>query len=60
MINNSTMELKDALATAVQSVYFLNQVLQKNVENFEAVTGEANRSKRLSESLGEAVSFFKV
>ncbi len=54
------MELKDALATAVQSVYFLNQVLQKNVENFEAVTGEANRSKRLSESLGEAVSFFKV
>jgi methyl-accepting chemotaxis protein len=60
MINNSTMELKDALATAVQSVFFLNQVLQKNVENFEAVTGEASRSKRLSESLGEAVSFFKV
>lgn len=60
VIRNSIFELKDALASVVQSVYMLNETLQSNAMNYETLAGEAQKSKQMSEMLTKSVSFFKV
>jgi methyl-accepting chemotaxis protein len=60
VIRNSVFELKDELSSVVQSVFMISESLQNNAAAYDSLSGEAQKSRDVSEMLTRSVSFFKV